>query len=184
MLRAYDIQDDLIEAFGVPPIDKLGCIMLQVEKVDVSGVIPKEWEYVSPNPSQPWIRGLDGGDHVTLLYGLLKNGNTVRPLVDKVLEGWELPHPYLNRFDFFDAPQGEPYSCIVAHVRSEGLLDAHRRLSLLPHINTFQEYQPHLTLCYVKKEFRVKALTKIVNFFAIGRTITPVGIDYGDPDRG
>lgn len=143
-------------------IDKLGCIMLDVD----GGVIPKipneDYLYFSNNPDRFWIKGFVAGHtpHVTLLYGLLQSGNTVyRKQVENVLKGWDIKDIELDHVSFFESPYtDEPYYCIVAHIRvTSELLEGNQRLQLLPHINTFPAYKPHITIAYIKKDGMIRS---------------------------
>lgn len=140
-------------------IDKLGCIMLDIENDDVIREIPKEFGddilMTSKNPARFWIKGFVAGHtpHVTLLYGL------IYPICNqldaaRVLEGWKIEDVAIRDFGYFESPyEDEPYYCIVAHVNiDDNLMEGHRRLELLPHINTFPDYKAHITVAYIKKD--------------------------------
>lgn len=140
-------------------VDKLGCIMLNVD-----GSIFKKPEeeilYYTKHPDRFWINGFVAGKvpHVTLLYGLLESGVKNKAYVDKVLEGWDIENVTINDIGYFDSPYpDEPYYCIVAHINVDNLLfEGHSRLELLPHINTFLTYKPHITIAYIKKDENVR----------------------------
>ena len=84
------------------------------------------------------------------MFGLLRSGQELKKHVTAVLEGWELPNIKIKEVNFFYGQTGE-YVTIVALVDvTDELKEGHQRLSLLPHINTFGEYKPHITLAYVK----------------------------------
>lgn len=174
-MNSYDIPE-VYKSLGIE-IDKLGCVMLDVEKIDVRSILPPEYEYTSP--TWRYVKGLDAGDHVTLQFGLLQNANIWREHVDAVLDGWRMPgQVYFSHIGFFPPVNDEPYSCIVAHViPSPALLDAHHRLSLLPHIDTHPGYKPHLTLAYVKEEYRDDAINLL--WYCVGDSVKTVGINYG-----
>lgn len=81
---------------------------------------------------------------------LLRTGTEMERHVSAVLEGWVLPDITIKEVSFFYGHGGE-YITIIALVDvSDGLKEGHQRLSLLPHVNTFGEYKPHITLAYVK----------------------------------
>lgn len=165
------IYDDL----GVD-FDNLGCIMVKMTKPDIS--LPEWYEYYSPDPKKFWIKGVVADDaHVSLKYGLFQE--VKREHVDAVLEGWELEDIYMKEIVVFDSPPGEDYKCIVLAMESPSLNDANARLSMLPNINTFKEYVPHLTLAYVVPEFVDEAVTRIKSQI---QSYKPqyVGLDYGD----
>lgn len=141
-------------------LDKLGCIMLDVIplknmysiEIDGAGVAL----YYAKNKTRFWIDGWVVGKvaHITLLYGLLEEGRNYEPHIQKVLEGWKMKNVEVDHIGYFDSPyKDEPYYCIVAHIKvTPELLEGHQRLEFLPHINTFAEYKPHMTIGYIRKD--------------------------------
>jgi hypothetical protein len=178
MISAYNVKA-LKEMFDID-VAKMGCVMLDVEKIPVQDYLPAEWAYVSTNPDHKWIKGLDAGDHITLLYGLLENANDIREAVDEVLEGWEPSFVRIHDIGSFPSTfEDEPYACIVGHIWvTPELIDAHARLSLLPHIDTFWEYKPHLTLGYVKAEHEDEAI-RTLKHSPMDWQLTAKGLNYG-----
>lgn len=182
MLSAYDVE--ALRRYSVNP-SKLGCVMLDVRMPDLSEVLPPEWAYTSPNPDHRWITGIQSEGHVTLLYGLLPF-LVDRRGVDEVLAGWNPEQVCADELEVFSSPfPDEPYSCIVARDAGPApfLMNAHARLSLLPHINTFPEYKAHVTLAYVHREYTddaVAALRKRFTRVGLFRVrFNPIGLNYG-----
>lgn len=169
MKSAYDVK--ALETMGID-ISSLGCVMLGVEPINLSDVIDPEWAYVSPDPDRFWIDGITKNTHVTLLYGLLQPAHAIESAIDEVLEGWEKPERVeMDMLDVFPSPfEDEPYSCIVARQTrpQQALLEAHQRLSLLPHINTYPTYKAHVTLAYVHRDHMVKAVSALQQEFGNG----------------
>ena len=182
MPNAYQLK--CLPAMGVN-IHDLGCVMLDVEPIDLRGAIPEEWAYTSTNPKLSYVSGIQEEAHITLLFGLLQNANLIRSAVDEVLEGWEPGPISVWTIDAFPSPlPEEPYVCLVAKIWGQGLKDAHARLSLLPHINTFPEYQPHLTLAYVHKDHANEAIRAVENALGaldglLSTPVEPLGLNYG-----
>lgn len=182
MISAYQLK--CLPRMGIN-IRDLGCVMLDVEPIDLKGAIPEEWAYYSSNPKLTYVSGIQKEAHVTLLFGLLQNANTIRSAVDEVLEGWEPGSPTIWFIDVFPSPiPEEPYVCLVAKLWGKELTAAHARLSMLPHINTFPEYSPHITLAYVHKDYAAKAINAVNNALGAldGILYTPVkvlGLNYG-----
>lgn len=163
-------------------LDKLGCIMLDVEPhQSLDEVIPSDWLYTSPDPKKFWFNNVLDHLHVSLLYGLMENGNVWRQYVDEVLFGWSPDLIEVDYVDAFPSPLAEEkYSCIIAKLRiTDNLLEAHQRLSFLPHIDTYSGYTPHITLAYVKEEFEAAAIEKLY-LHGIPH-FDPIGLNYGDP---
>lgn len=140
-------------------LNALGCVMLSMEPLDVVaeyGLDRGDLHYTE-DASRFWIQGdvVRTKAHATLLYGLLQPGPVWEDHIREVLADWEAPESVeVASIDVFPSPfEDENYGCIVARLKvSDSILDAHRRLSLLPHVNTFGEYVPHVTIAYVKPE--------------------------------
>ena len=160
----------------------LGCIMLDTEPIDImesiqdlyeSGNVyygePEDQHYGIPATTEP---------HVTLLYGLLQNGHVWRDKVNEMLMGWSCPELTVQKVSYFDI--GKAFAVIALLKKTPELIDGHDRLTLLPHVNTFSEYVPHVSLVYVDKTVDVDALVKLLNKQLKGATLKTTGINYGD----
>lgn len=157
---------DLIDMYKEMKLDTdLGCVMQRVEPLPVAD-LPEEILYRDEN--RFWLDGMVGNKedaHCTLLYGLLPN-YVNKTHVDKVLGDWFMFDVMIDRVGFFESPNND-YYCIVAHLDRDydsagcTVYDAHKRLSFLPHINTFEDYHPHITLAYIKPN--LGALAEIVS---------------------
>lgn len=140
-------------------LDELGCVMVDVNPIASmrTSQIPQENLYTSKK-NRPWINGWVAGKtaHVTLLYGLLENAHNIERHIARVLYDWELQTVEIDHISYFDSPYNDEdsnYYCIVAHIKvTKELLEGHHRLEFLPHVNTFADYKPHLTICYIKKD--------------------------------
>lgn len=140
----------IYKALGID-LTKLGCVMLPLQTIAMPIVdLPT---YKSNNEARFWINGWIAGTkaHATLLYGLLPNAHALEPHIREVLADWQRPES-IDTFhvDYFDSPYpDEKYHCLIVHLDPRPLIEAHKRLNLLPHINTFPEFKPHMTLGYV-----------------------------------
>ncbi len=170
-------------------IGKLGCIMLDIIPEDleqiVSDVISPEDAYIATDPSRH-INGIVAGQpHITLLYGLLRTGTEMHKHVLAVLDdGAKLPKAaWINSVGYFDSPKPEdPYYCIVAHVSlTPEWQEAHDRLQLLPHINTFPGYKAHMTLAYIRKDEELRdRVVASLNSALRGRVFEAGELNLGD----
>lgn len=148
-MSAHDFQ----EVYDDLDIDlkTLGCVMLKTETPDTS-FIRDEDLYYSSDPKLFWINGRVPNSHITLKYGLMPQVR--REHVDAVIKDMPIPD-YLvpTGITMFASPYpDEPYECIVLPIALTPPLAAlHNHLNYLPHINTFPEYKPHITLAYVRK---------------------------------
>lgn len=166
-------------------IDKLGCIMLDLNGDSIPNLLKTEDLYFTTHPDRFWIDGFVAGTtpHVTLLYGLLESGNTVyREYVDEVLNNWGLDGVEVSHVDYFDSPYpDEPYYCVIAHIKvSDELKAANQLLQLLPHINTFPDYRPHVTIAYIKKDIQLlqSTISQYNDFFS-NTILQSKGLNYG-----
>lgn len=157
----------------------LGCIMLDTESLDVMKHVPADFAGDLVEQERYGTgAAAETEAHVTLLYGLLENGNVWKDKVDAVLKGWSLDSVTIEDVDYFDV--GESFA-VIAHIeRAPELIDGHERLTLLPHIQTFSEYKPHLTLAYVSKDADINAWVENLGTAFNGTTIKTTGINYGD----
>lgn len=175
---------DVYTALGIN-VNKLGVVMLDVDPFTVTDLVTNGRNddlYFAQNQERFWIQGAvaESQAHVTLLYGLLEKGLIWKPLIDIVLADWTPPVLEIERVGAFESPfSDEPYSCIIAHIKvTPDLLEGHARLSLLPHINTYSTYRPHLTLAYVKVEEKEKWLKELGDSLN-GKRLSVNKINYG-----
>jgi 2'-5' RNA ligase len=165
-----------------------GCIMLDVEPIPVLEMLdkPSDWFYFSKNPKLRYVKGPVAATqaHATLLYGLTpddKAGIKQKDSVDELLRSLDLSEVTIDHIDSFPAQMGEPYSCVVAKLNTDNDLgEANRRLRFLPHIDTFIEYVPHVTLAYVPEDKTEEAISTFKDTLE-GLTIPAIGINYGGP---
>lgn len=165
-------------------LDKLGCIMLDVDGSEIKKYGGEGTFYYAKDKDKFWINGFVAGKtpHVTLLYGLLKTGLEWKDYVNEVLKGWDVKTVRIKDISFFESPyKEEPYYCIVGHVDiTPELLEGHQRLSFLPHINTFPTYQAHITIAYVKKADVVRDDTiRYYKKTLQGKDLKVIGLNYG-----
>lgn len=95
-----------------------------------------------PTLPRSWVNTLPD-QHVTIKWGLLRC--LVRE--DDVLEaldGWKPPRRHTGPMWLEKFGQH-----MVLRIDSPAFLDANRRLSRLPHVDTFPVYQPHVTIAQV-----------------------------------
>lgn len=168
---------EIYEDLGID-FDNLGCIMMNTNKIPVAQYIKKPEEDLFVK--EGWGGGLAGENsaHVTLLFGLLENGNEWKNKVDTLLVDWKMDTVTIEEVSYFDL--GDSYAIVGLLEKTNEIVDGHERLTLLPHINTFSEYHPHITLAYIKKDVEldkwIKPLAKKYN----GQKVATTGINYGD----
>jgi len=163
--------EGIYEELGID-LNKLGCVMVDLEPFDSEAMMAAMLAvgddfYLTNDNDKPWIDGfsLQSKPHITLLYGLMENAHKYEPYIADVMQGWNLEHLEVDHIGYFESPyEDDPYYCIVAHIKlTAELLEGHARLSLLPHIDTYSSYLPHLTIAYIKKD--EMARDRVIDYF-------------------
>lgn len=162
-MNAHDIAP-LLHTLGVEP-DKLGCVMLEAAPLPVRSWVGGDedpdfdpWVFAPEGHPWTWVKGPVGetGAHVTVKYGFLQPAHlpVMADLVGRLMADYE-PGMVLRTagVDVFPEPSVSElgYACLVARIDDEPLRQWNKALSLLPHIDTYPDYKPHLTLGYVRK---------------------------------
>lgn len=163
---------------------RLGCIMLDTDPIKVHHIIPEDALYYADPEEHEHLQGIvsESVPHCTLLYGLMRSGPEMKKHVDAVLTGWEPGSLIIDKVDFFfsDKP-GENYITVIALIRvTDNLLEGNARLGFLPHLNTFVDYRPHITLAYCKDNSSYNDFISKLNKELAGKAINVLGINYGD----
>lgn len=180
---------DLLGTYGVN-LNDLGCVMLEVVPLPVvawAGEDAPEDLWVSSPEGHPWswVKGpvAESGAHVTVKYGLLEKAYEPRSedAVHRLLADYE-PGMVLKvgSIDVFPEPSVSElgYACIVARIDDEQLRGWNAALSMLPHVDTYADYKPHLTLGYVRKEYAEGAVLAFDKHMP--RYVTTTGLSLGE----
>jgi hypothetical protein len=181
MPESSEIARTAIERIGFDP-DNLGFVGLKVElPPEFRAVLDPTWAYTSP--VLEYVKGYEGQPHITLIYGLLFSAAENRDLVDGVLEKVHIPNlvvmPGVEAFDTDD--DYALYSAIVLTLDTNewdlaSLKVANDELRKLPHVNTFPVYKPHITVGYVRREFRNLAIGRLKDLEV--RPLHTRGLEY------
>lgn len=169
---------NVTDSLGVYP-NELGVVMLDFEPIEDIG-IPEEWKYYTSDPDEWWVKGWVGDRaHVSLKYGLLDSPTEIKNEIEALIGELSLPKVTAIDVTAFHGPTA-PYAAIVLKVEvTPELLEFHRRLSYLPHIDTFTPWVPHVTMVYVRSENATQAESFVRNVL-LGRTLVPTGINLGE----
>lgn len=162
---------------------RLGCIMLDTQPIVVSDIIPTADLYVQED-AEDYLKGYISEEtaHVTLLYGLLRSGQELKNHVDMVLAGWSAESVTIEKVGFFygEDENGTQFITVVAFIEPDvNLLEGNARIRLLPHIDTFPEYHPHITLAYVKDSAEWNEHIAVLNERYAGKKVPVVRLNYG-----
>lgn len=184
MPESSDLSREAITRVGGDP-DNLGFVGLNVDlPAEYREALEPEWAYHSP--VLEFVNGYEGKPHVTVIYGLLFPADENRDLIDGALEKWYEPNVVL--FEHVEAFDGEDdhdfYSAIVlslgpfpeAQWYYGELKEGNDALRKLPHVCPFPDYKPHVTVGYVKREFRDRAIQRIQGLQI--RPLKTTGLEY------
>lgn len=172
----------VIDQRAVLDDDYRGCIMINTEKIPVIQFVKNADKDLFENPK--WDQGsvpAETTPHATLLYGLLNNGNIWKDKVDTVLADWDMPTVKIKEVSHFET--GDSIAVVGLLEETPEIIDANQRLSLLPHLNTFSEYHPHITLAYIKNNADVSKWEKSLGRKYNGQVVATAGLNYGDAPK-
>lgn len=177
MTSIYDYKE-VTDKLGIYPAE-LGCVMLDFEPI-TDEIIPPAWEYYSPKQEFWWVKGVvSDRAHLTLKYGLLQKAYELKDEIEALVGDLSLPKAQVVGATQFRQPN-DPYSAVVLKIdENPELLEFSRRLSYLPHIDTFTPWVPHVTIAYVHAEHAPAAI-EMVNSALYGRTLIPRELDLGE----
>lgn len=184
-LSIYQFRRQIGEATGVDVTD-LGFVGLNTNKIDILQWVPERLhsDLIYSVEDRPWINGPTAAKnpHTTLIYGLTKPAYSMKKLIHTLLDDLSFKPARIKDISEFGNSQ-DPYTCLVGELeRSDDLVEANRRLRWLPHIDTYIEYKPHITLAYILKE-NVDEWRRIFDREVRGLTVTFRSLDYGNEEK-
>ena len=133
--------------------------------------------YTSPDPTKFWMKGFATRWHVTARGPL--DPKVRQAHVKAVLEDVELPESFLTgAVETFPSPYSdEQYDCLVLHIDDDHLFRINEQLALLPGVQTYIPYKPHVTVGYFQSGHS-EELEEVL--FEHSRDFIKVlGFDYG-----
>ena len=125
-----------------------GCVMLYADSPDwdkfTQRVIDKDDLYFAPDDDY----GLEKQPHITVLFGLHDKKINKEQLFD-ILRNTPSFRIGVQDMDIFE---NEKFDVVKLNVpRNEFLLNMHNKFREFPHTMTHPDYNPHMTVAYVKK---------------------------------
>jgi hypothetical protein len=182
-------REAIFEQLGIDT-RKLGYVGLEFRTIDVKGIladgyatgrsfIDRDYVYAPEGAREWWVKGPVGNHpHVTAKYGLLTPAYEMREIVDELIgDPTGIIVTIQGVTNFGSHNPDLPYACIVAELGDE-MLELNAALSVLPHIDSFATYRPHITLAYVREDMAADAMAELD--FSLSRTrLAVVGVDYG-----
>jgi 2'-5' RNA ligase len=155
------------------PEERYGCAMLRLnfdqDIRELQFIIDKNDLYIKPNDH---TYGLAKDPHVTLLYGL---NNDVKPeLVGDLLNLNKFRRVRLHNISLFE---NEVFEVLKFDVEDLVVLRANDVLKQLPHTKLHDQYNPHVTVAYLKPGLGQKYVNSFKNY---EYWVSPLYIVYSD----
>jgi 2'-5' RNA ligase len=155
-----------------------GCVMVEVPVKnwkEITSYIDPEDIYTGGDDTH----GIQENPHVTILYGTHKEvtPEMIKSVFDNFTDNINI---VVDGIDIFE---NEDYDVVKFNVKPDGALKyLHDELSKFPNSNSFPDYKPHITICYVKKgtgkkyvkpeyKYEVKNVNKITYSMPNGKKV-------------
>lgn len=126
---------------------KYGCVMLHLNIPNWEDIIKRVDEEDLYDPTNP-THGYETYPHITIIFGIhstVKDEDVVR-----VFDGIESSDFDIN-IDGIECFENKENDVVKMTVRSKKLTELNNELSKLPHTSNFPDYNPHMTIAFVKK---------------------------------
>lgn len=145
-------------------------------------ITDNDYVYAPEGDYRTWVAGpvAEHGAHVTAKYGLLTPSYERKEIVNELI-GWPRPiEVEVTDVEVFPSPYPDlQYGCLVARLGGDDLIEMNAALSVLPHVDSFSTYKPHLTLAYMRPDVATYAGIPEALSWLLGNRLTVTGIDYG-----
>jgi hypothetical protein len=137
----------------------------------------REFQYVSPDPTKYWMKGIMEKWHVTARGPL--DPKVRQKHCKQVLDSIVLPRSLdISDIEIFPSPYpDEPYDCFVVRVEDDALFEINEQLAVLPGVQTYIPYKPHLTLGYFKSGHSDEIMDTFDSI--VGFSVDITGWDFG-----
>lgn len=184
--------EDLLADLGVD-IKKLGYVGLTFDSLDVTrvlsygsesgvAILPSDYVYSPEGDWRSWVKGPVGeeGPHTTVKYGLLNPAYSMTAAINQLI-GWPKDiEVEVVDIEVFPSPFDDlRYGCLVARLGGEELAEMNAALSVLPHVDSYASFKPHITLAYLKPEIAHHAGVPEASRWLLGAKLPVAGISYG-----
>lgn len=133
---------------------KYGCVMLYANIPDWKKLIKRiinEKDVYYDNTSQ---YGYELSPHITVILGVHHDDIVDKNIIYNIIKDIPEMSFKLNEIGIFDNTKDDSklYDVVKFDIKpSQSLLNARDKFMELPNTQTFPDYEPHMTICYVKK---------------------------------
>jgi len=156
-------------------VNGFGCVMIYLEFPDFEDIQSKiDKKDIYTDPDDPSF-GLESNPHVTLLYGLHEE------VTDKQVEDIVTKYKFSNvKIKNISCFENENFDVLkFDSVKHKPMVDCNIELSKLPNTNEYPDFNPHLTVAYLKP----KTGKKYVDMFKdLKFELKPTKIVYSKTD--
>ena len=184
-------REDMLASIGVN-VKTLGFVGLTFDPLPVREmldqqawgvrIIESDYVYAPESDYRDWVAGpvAEKNPHVTAKYGFLTPSYERKEIINDLI-GWPRDvQVEVEDIEVFPSPYPDlQYGCLVARLGGEALREMNAALSVLPHVDSFAEYKPHLTLAYLKPDVATYAGVAEAQSWLLGKQLAVTGIDYG-----
>lgn len=170
---------DVLKALGYD-LASLTPVMLKTDNIRVSDYKNRPEDlFYGESYDLRYVQGAvaEATAHVTLHQGLLPG--IPADIIDTVLGDYDISEVRISNIGGW--PSADGFTTVVAHLCDyDGkLLELHNRLRTLPHIDSFPEFKPHVTLAFVRDGACMPSWLNALNALS-GKTLQVSGRFYGD----
>ncbi len=143
IVMSLDERREIIHRMAMPGTGtyKYGAVMLPVDSgtADAINNITESIDEadLENDGKEDWL-------HVTVKYGLVDAD------MEKLTEILGSVSAIDARLDAFDVFENDEHDVLIIKIESDDLHELNSRLSMLPHVDSYSEYRPHITIAYLK----------------------------------
>lgn len=184
-------REEMLASIGVD-VKTLGFVGLTFDPLDVRAQLgaftwgveinENDYVYAPEGDFRHWVQGpvAETSAHVTAKYGLLTPSHERKEIINELI-GWPRQVSVeVVGIEVFPSPYSDlPYGCLVARLGGDELAEMNAALSVLPHVDSFSDYKPHLTLAYLRPDIATHAGIPEATSWLLGKKLEVTGIDYG-----
>lgn len=122
-----------------------GCVMLHFDFPQIKDIHAQIAEEDLYTEEEDRSYGLEDESHCTLLYGL--HGEVTPEEIKEIVSKFKFENCKATNLSLFE----NDYDVLKFDIVGDNLHECNEELAKLPHTNKFPDYNPHMTIAYLKK---------------------------------